>query len=846
MSISDKSDFQAICSSLGMLLEPKSVFELRVPNTTRGTVSGYFDHADLLARSAYEASGTAPGVYVTLNPVSPDLLARAANRSVPYAKHTTSDSDIVCRRWLPIDFDPVRPAGISATNAEHEAALDRARQCRDFLCQKGWPTPVYADSGNGAHLLFKVELPNDKLTTELIRQFLSALSLQFTDKRVAVDVGTFNAARIWKLYGTVAAKGDETPERPHRLARMLESPSEVVIVTPDQIGELAALNVETSSIAIRKNESRFEVGSWIHKNNLPVVREGDWQGGRKWILNPCPFNSEHTNESAYIVQFANGAIAAGCHHNGCSSENWQTLKHLYPGEDGAGLVSAANNQKSQVDQLMEFANAWEYFHTRNGEAYATIHLKGHFETWPVRSKNFQQLLLSRYYVEFGKAVPAKALSEAVALCEAKAQFEGNEVKVFTRLAEYNGKIYLDLADEEWTILEIDTEGWRVAVNPIAKFRRSRGMEALPLPVAGGSIEELRPFINTANESDWKLLIAWLVGALRPQGPYPILVLHGEQGSAKSTTARILRSLIDPNVADLRSEPRGVQDLMLAANNGWIVSLDNLSSLSGTLSDALCRVATGGGYGTRELFSDKDEVLIEVQRPCIINGIEELATRPDLLDRALIVYLPAIPDSSRRPERDLWNDFRAAQGRIMGALLAATSAALARLPNINLPALPRLADFVSWVSAAERDLGWPDGAFVKGYMLNRTSANDLALDGSLVAQSIRQLCSDCWQWKGTATELLSFLNSQIGELTQRQRSWPTSANALSNALRRSTPNLRKIGISVEFLRDTTVDRRRIISISRMNADKAESNIADAATDAERIVLVFPSTPPPTLQ
>jgi hypothetical protein len=217
--------------ALGVLLEPGSVTELRVPHAGReGTVSGYFSDHDALAREAARWSGKAPGVYVTLNPVLPALLARAANRVRTRAEQTTSDRDILRRRWLPIDFDPVRPAGISATEAEHGAALMAAQVVRGDLGAAGWPVPLFADSGNGGHLEYCVDLPNDDAATLLLRRCHAALALRFDDDTVRVDVTTFNAARIWKVYGTLAAKGDPTPDRPHRLARLLEVPPTVAVV----------------------------------------------------------------------------------------------------------------------------------------------------------------------------------------------------------------------------------------------------------------------------------------------------------------------------------------------------------------------------------------------------------------------------------------------------------------------------------------------------------------------------------------------------------------------------------------------------------------------------------------
>ena len=221
---SPKVDLAEIRRALDFLFEPGQVSEMRVLHTRRGTVAGYFDDLDKLAAAAASQSGKAPGVYVTLNPVNPDLLARANNRTKEYARETTADRDILNRRWLPVDFDAVRTAGVSSTDAEHEAALDRARDCRDWLHGQGWPDPIFADSGNGAHLLYRVDLPSDD-NNRFVELSLKALAAKFNDSIVVVDVGNYNPARIWKVYGTLVAKGDSLPERPHRMARILEAPA---------------------------------------------------------------------------------------------------------------------------------------------------------------------------------------------------------------------------------------------------------------------------------------------------------------------------------------------------------------------------------------------------------------------------------------------------------------------------------------------------------------------------------------------------------------------------------------------------------------------------------------------
>lgn len=223
-------DLDEIRRALALMVEPGTTVELRIPETkgTGGIVAGYFTDLEKLARAALQWSGRAASAYLTLNPVLDDLLARACNRIETYTKSgfCTKDKEILRRRWWLVDLDPIRPKGISSTDTEHEAALRRAWLCRDWLSEQGAPDPIFADSGNGAHLLYRIDTPNDEASELVIKSALQTLAQRFDDEAVQVDTSTFNASRVSKLYGTAAAKGDSVPHlgRVHRIARILEVP----------------------------------------------------------------------------------------------------------------------------------------------------------------------------------------------------------------------------------------------------------------------------------------------------------------------------------------------------------------------------------------------------------------------------------------------------------------------------------------------------------------------------------------------------------------------------------------------------------------------------------------------
>ena len=259
--------------------------------------------------------------------------------------------------------------------------------------------------------------------------------------------------------------------------------------------------------------------------------------------------------------------------------------------------------------LKEMMLCEELFHTASGVAYADFIIDGHRETWPIRSRRFRTWLRRCYYQATGAAASAAAIGSALDLLEARAQFDAPERAVSLRMAEYAGRVYLDLSDEDWRSVEIGADGWRVLECPPVRFRRSPGMLPLPVPERGGSIDALRSFLNLPNKNDFVLVVAWLLGALRAGGPYPLLAISGEQGSAKTVLSKLLRALVDPNVAAVRALPREERELMIAANNGHVLAFDNLSGLSPWLSDALCRLASGCSFAVRRLYTDDEEVLL---------------------------------------------------------------------------------------------------------------------------------------------------------------------------------------------------------------------------------------------
>lgn len=339
---------------------------------------------------------------------------------------------------------------------------------------------------------------------------------------------------------------------------------------------------------------------------------------------------------------------------------------------------------------------------------------------------------------------------------------------------------------------------------------------------------MRRFINVKSDGDFRLVIAWVLASLRGQGPYPVFVLSGEQGAAKSTSVRILRALVDPNVAPLRSLPRDERDLFISAAKAHVLAFDNI------------RIASGGGFSTRTLYTDREETLFNVSRPVILNGIENIMHRPDLADRAIHVELEAIPNGKRRFEAELWEAFIAERPRILGGLLNAVSVGLGRFPETQLSSTPRMADFARWIVACEPVL-WTPGTFEEVYGANRDHVNEDMLEDDPVAIAIMDLISGTGLWEGTATELLTKLTGRTNEKIAISKAWPKSGRALSERIKRLKPALRAGGIEVGSRR---TGKRRIIHITDKRApvpaETADETIRDSPDHDERqtSAILFP--------
>ncbi|OJU80988.1 MAG: hypothetical protein BGO11_21180 [Solirubrobacterales bacterium 70-9] len=364
-----------------------------------------------------------------------------------------------------------------------------------------------------------------------------------------------------------------------------------------------------------------------------------------------------------------------------------------------------------------------------------------------------------------------------------------------RVAEVDDTIVLHLGNDDARSIQVSRSGFKVATAPVA-FEKKRHTQLLPELLSDWSLAPLGELFNHGGESNLKLITGWLLMALRETGPKPILILQGPPGSAKTTMTEALKFLVDPTVPLLRTMPTSERDLAIAAANHWVLAFDNLSYIKENMSNALCRLSTGAGFGTRALYTNDEEIVFEYIRPVILNGLDAIATRQDLLSRSIVIRLSEIPKERRLEKEVFWSRLEEARPAILGALLNATSAALSNRSKVTLESLPRMADFASWVTAAEPALGWPAGSFLEAFEENNGEALKTSLEGSLLAEKILQALADDVVLQGTPADILGLLALRVSHGDSLSKAWPKNAQGMSRQLTLLNPALREFGVVIE--------------------------------------------------
>ncbi len=478
----------------------------------------------------------------------------------------------------------------------------------------------------------------------------------------------------------------------------------------------------------------------------------------------------------------------------------QKLRKL-AAEDGDGEGGGRRRGRPpQRDQLMGYVEAIELWHDDAGKAYATFPDGTHFENAPIRSSRFRDWLTLQYFDDHRAAPGKTAVDECLGTVEALAR-KRKRYTAFIRVAEKDGRVFLDLCNDDWQAVEVSRHEWTIVDRVPVKFVRRDGMLPLPIPEPAtdqqSGIEELRSFFGNLSQGHFALVVAWLMSSLRDTGVYPVLMVHGESGSGKTILTKLLMDLIDPRDEKALSIPKDDRALIVFSKQTYLIGFENLSHMPAWFSDALCRLASGDSFVGVKLYTDDELAIHKAKRPVILNGIPRLAEREDLASRTFLVSLPPMT-GDRLTEPELLRRWHDAKPRILGGLLTGVSAALRYVDHVTLPEEPRLVGALKWAVAAEPNFGFDDGEIFGAYQDSHREMIQAAFEADVVAQVLTRFIrgSATHQWEGISTALYAAINDCAADSERRMKSWPASAAALTNRIDRAAPVLREQGIYVE--------------------------------------------------
>ena len=486
------------------------------------------------------------------------------------------------------------------------------------------------------------------------------------------------------------------------------------------------------------------------------------------------------------------------------------LEDLYfaPWSPATKPIQNGSGKPSQADRLVALVvSKSELFHDQTKAPCVRVSVADHHETLRCQSRNFKRWLSREMFEAEEKAPCAEAVSSALRVIEAKACFEGQRVELQNRVAAHADAIWYDLTDEQWQAIRVTGEGWEVVKDPPPLFYRYEHHAPQVQPVQGGDLNRLFDFIRVADDDSRLLLKVYIVTCLMPDIAHPMPVLHGPQGSGKSTLFKMLRRLVDPSVMEILSFPRNENELVQALDHHWMALFDNVSNLPDWVSDALCRAVTGGGFSKRQLYSNNEDVIYSFRRCVGVNGINVTATKPDLLDRSILIGLDRIPPAERLTDQELWGKFEAARPEILGGALDALSRAMRILPTVNVSNLPRMADFAQRACAVAGAFGCSSDSFLRTYGRNMEAQNIEAIQGHPVAAAVMGFMQGRDDWEGAPSDLLAELKktAEHEHIDVKDKIWPKAPNAMSRRLNEVRSNLVDAGIEVTMAHST---RRRI--------------------------------------
>lgn len=463
------------------------------------------------------------------------------------------------------------------------------------------------------------------------------------------------------------------------------------------------------------------------------------------------------------------------------------------------------------------------FHDDKGEAYIALEVLGHREIWPCNSKAARRWLSREYWNLAKTAAPSEAIKNVIAVLEGRASFDGPLHKLAVRSAINPDGLWYDLTDDGWQAVKITEQGWEVIQSPPILFRRySHSRPQVRPATTGGDVSLFLKYLNIKDPQQRLLLQVFLVSCFIPEFAHVMLVVFGSQGSAKSTLSKFLRRVIDPSIIEVASMPDTPKELIQTLAHHAFLFFDNVSYISEIMSDIICKAITGSGFPKRELYSDDEDIIYTFKRCIGINGINLVSTRPDLLERSLLIELDRIPDTERKQERELLENFENDLPLILGGVFDTLAKALRIKPSIKLNSTPRMADFAVWGCAIAEALGYAKEEFLTAYEENISKQNQVVLNEQVIAEALMSFMESREEWRGTASDLLRELtiHATSHQVDTFEKYWPKASNTLMRRLNELKVNLRQVGISITSIPGNT--REVILSKVKSGTDDTDGS------------------------
>jgi len=776
---------KTIAEQLHFLKENEYV-EVRILNTNKGTLSGYFNNYEFLEKQLSNYNGRY-NIFFTMNSINPDIACRSLNHFTPYSKNTTTDSEITYRNYILVDVDPKRPSGISSTDSEKQFALDKAEIIKEDLKEYDIQS-ISADSGNGAHLLIPVFLENTEENTKFVKDFLTVIHKKYSDENVDIDLTVSNPARIIKLYGTTAVKGDYTNERPHRQSMILEDIDNFDITTTDrkyiekyiQDNDVSDDPLKSSSKEPKVSQSKnfeFNLLSWLDSHEIHVTKKKEIDNGTLYEISPCPWNNGHDKDNgAFIIQNDDGRIVAKCHHEKCIHENWDTLWKKYEGDvpnpnENVNKKKSINKTSIADIVLDMIINLEKHTAFKNQYNEVFVRVKKNNKVFNIDDFEYYSYVSTLYFKYYQKTVKDEHIKLAIRTFKAIALSEGKKCNTYLRMAFENDNLYYYLGNEEEDVIKLEKQSdgsYEYSVSQLTDdecvFIPSPLLKPQCIPVQNTEGKNFLDFMNSHYSilSDEELLLhnVLLVYHFIYDLEKPIAVFSGSRGSGKSTLTKQDIMLLNNCSNLLNSKPKTEKDMCVLLNNNDIVAIDNVTKLNKSESDLLCMAISTDSVSTvRRLYTNNEIVTYSLYTGIYLtccDGIISYAT--DFLDRCIFFHTIRLDEKNRKEETEILQNFKDDMPFILYEIFAnILPKALEKVKYEQVKEYHvRVTSFEKFGRLIAKEIGYSEEAFINALVNNRKKIDNDLIENDDFASLINQFILERKSFKGSPTELYNEL------------------------------------------------------------------------------------------